>query len=105
MIEINGSKTDRWSRISSQRFFNKLNTFCHGPQGFEMKSCVVGFILSGYDPDVPLKNKSVDSFDCLPDKGIFSRDLEHLLGAGLSAQGPETSARTTGEDNGMNVIE
>ena len=70
-----------------------------------MKSCVLGLILSGHDPDVPLKNKSIDSFDCLADKGIFPHDLEHLLGAGLPAQRPKTSARATGEDNGMNVIE
>jgi len=70
-----------------------------------MKSDILGFILGSHDPDVPLRNKSIDSFDGLTNKTIFSHDLEHLLWAGLTAQRPKASTRATGEDNGMNVID
>jgi hypothetical protein len=70
-----------------------------------VKPNVLGHLFCGYNPHILGRNETVEPLDRLPDQGIFAHDLEHLLGAGLPAQRPKTSARATGEDNGMNVIE
>ena len=53
------------------------------PKGLNMKPYVLGLILSRHNPDIFRRNKTFDSLDGLPEEGIFSYNLEHLLGIAL----------------------
>ncbi len=69
-----------------------------------MKAGVLGLVCCRHNPDILVRNEILDPFDGLAQEGIFSCDLEHLLGAGFTAQGPETGTRTTGENDGKNIL-
>jgi hypothetical protein len=44
---------------------------------------ILCLILGRYDPDIFRGDKTMDPLDRLSKKGIFSRDLQHLLRAGF----------------------
>jgi hypothetical protein len=69
-----------------------------------MKSYVLSLVFSGHNPDILWRNETIDPLDGLPQEGIFSHNLEHLLGAGFPAQGPEAGSGASCKNDSMNVI-
>jgi hypothetical protein len=99
-MKADGCQTDGWSRVSSHGLADELYFFSHGTQRDQMETGILNLIFCRHDPDIPRRNKALDSLDGLAEESIFSHDLEHLLGTGFSTQRPEASAGATGKNNG-----
>jgi len=68
-----------------------------------MKTDILSLIFSRHDPDILRKDKTIDSLDGLPEEGISSYDLEHLLRRAFTTQGPEANTSPPSKDDGINM--
>ena len=95
-MEIDGGQANGRCRISSNGFSYKLNLFGHRSQGAQYETVCPVLCPQSSQSRYFRRNKTFDSLEGLPEEGVFSYNLEHLLGIPLPTQGPEADTGTPG---------
>ena len=104
MVKVNGSQSDGRGRISSDGFFDELNLLCLGPQRIKMELDVLGQFFRGHDHHIFGRDEILETSDRLPEEGVLSHDVEHLLRPHLAAVRPETDARPACQNDGKDLF-